>query len=83
MGGGVGFWKTGHQNAPKTPENADTRAESNISSFRLLPWASVFFRDRSAAVVSLDSDIYPIDGVGKCGGGRILENWKPQGAKNA
>ena len=48
--------------------------------FRLLPWASVCFRDRLAAVLSLVPDIYPLSGIGKFGG-RILENWKPKGAK--
>ena len=52
----------------KTPENADTMAEDQISSFRLLPGASVCFHDRLAAVASLVSELYPIDGVGKLGG---------------
>ena len=66
MGGG--FWKLETARLQKTPENADTGAEAQISSFRLLPWASVCFRGRLAAVISLVSDIYPLSGIGKLGG---------------
>ena len=78
------MWEIGNRKASKTPENADIRAEAKISSFRLLPWASVCFRDRLVAVVLLVSELYPTDGVGKFGGwgGGILGNGTPAGAKN-
>ena len=42
---------------------------TKISSPLLRLWASVCFIGRLAAVVSLLSDIYPISGIGKFGGG--------------
>ena len=60
FGGVVGFGKRGTKRREKEPVNLETRAGSNISRFRPLPWASVCFRGRVAAVVSLASELYPL-----------------------
>ena len=64
----------------KTPENAGTIGDAKISSFRMLPCASVCFRSRLAAAVSLISELYPLYDIGKSGWGQA--NGKPKGAEN-
>ena len=54
---------------PEMAQIAETWAGFAKYCFRLLPPASVSFRGRLAAVVSLVSDIHLIDGVGKLGDG--------------
>ena len=70
----------GNRKVSRTPENAEARAEAKISSFRLLPLASVFFRGRVVAVVSLASELYPLYDIGKFGW--VLGNGEPKGIKN-
>ena len=53
---GGGILEKGHPKARNTPGNAETRAVAKIPSFRLLPRASVCFRGRAFAAVSLVSD---------------------------
>ena len=57
--------------AKKHPKTRIPGRKLKISSFRLLPWDAACFRDRLAAAVSLVSDMYPIDSVGKFGGGCV------------
>ena len=52
-----------------------------MSSFRLLPWASVCFRGRVVAAVSLACEFYPLYDIGNLGD-VILENGAPKGFKN-
>ena len=79
------------------PEGVKKRQKTRIPGRKLKFLASVCFRGLPSASAGfrllprplgrggfVRFGFYPIDGVGKCGGGgRILENWKPQGVKNA
>ena len=65
FGGDLGKWET--ERCDKTPGNAVTRADAKISSHRKLPRASVCFRGRVVAVVSLASELYQIYDIGKFG----------------
>ena len=51
-----------------TPEGAKKQPKTRIPGRQLKFLASVCFRDHLAAAVSLVSELYPIDGVGKFGG---------------
>ena len=77
----AGRWKQGNYKETQTKNGANSRNNGAIR-YILIPSASASFRGRLAAAVSLVSDIHLIDGVGKLGAGRILENRKQKGAQN-
>ena len=77
MWGGIGNWKE-ENNEENGPENGlNGRNKGGVGQI-LLPSASVNFRGRLAAVVTLVSDIHLVGSVGKCvwGGGRKMERGK-------